>query len=797
MLSDKLRRRKTYNSRTDCKCISRWSSADLTNWSWKLMSPLFDVNLLDNKQVSVGDERLITDYKYARSSVPSNLSNIQSSDTSRKFSFQATLNISNLQNRKTSFQQQKQYPSSYAVQNISSKLSKCASTAQCNAPSLLTAPSTASYVPIHFSNLNDTSCSRATLTNDRFPLNLFKNGQIKCNSFHSDERLIYNTLYKDSKLTVIPEETNRSIISLLHQHPSLKGSNKFNKDPAMIPMVPLHVDGFMVESSDSSAIHSDVETTAANFDQNKTRYPKIHYRFEHVNICDYYRQHFVGKEHCNFIFLDSLVGLAILSLKREANGLAYRSIFRTDVSSKYAIFDCTNCTDVNPATLCVAIARQLDTRLSKFDVESVSYLNCLDTSDQILSYDERIESKTFKFGVILQREGQITEEQILHNTEHSEQFDTFLETIADRVNLKDFTHYRGGLDTSGNAESYYTTFKGKEIMFHVCTMLPLTPGDHQQLQRKRHIGNDIVMVVFQDCDSVTFSPDMLQSNFIHCIIVVQPKVKCILGKNTKETEYKVSVLRRNDVPAFGPSIPSENVSLDNLRNFLLTKLIHAEYACYRANKFSTLQTRTRQSLLQSLIGQIRPDIDTTEYYSSKSPKLFQYAITMKDSVQHLAFVGHVRKAINRRINNFLTVNPGRTKSLPSKFPIELKIINEDQLKQIIQCEQKFITTDPISMSKETSISETDSLPKTTEDILRVSSYSKDQSDNRKGRISADSLNDEGVDLDFPYSKDSGSESPDRIRSSFNSVACSTFNNSDYKKAQMLRKQNKIPREHEV
>lgn len=46
-------------------------------------------------------------------------------------------------------------------------------------------------------------------------------------------------------------------------------------------------------------------------------------------------------------------------------------------------------------------------------------------------------------------------------------------------------------------ESVYTRFRQKEIMFHVSTLLPYTVGDLQQLQRKRHIGNDIVAIIFQ------------------------------------------------------------------------------------------------------------------------------------------------------------------------------------------------------------------------------------------------------------------------------------------------------------
>ncbi len=34
-------------------------------------------------------------------------------------------------------------------------------------------------------------------------------------------------------------------------------------------------------------------------------------------------------------------------------------------------------------------------------------------------------------------------------------------------------------------------------MFHVSTLLPLHESDVQKLERKRHIGNDIVIVVFK------------------------------------------------------------------------------------------------------------------------------------------------------------------------------------------------------------------------------------------------------------------------------------------------------------
>lgn len=70
-----------------------------------------------------------------------------------------------------------------------------------------------------------------------------------------------------------------------------------------------------------------------------------------------------------------------------------------------------------------------------------------------------------------------------------------------------------------------------------------------QLQRKRHIGNDIVAVVFQD-ENTPFVPDMIASNFLHAYIVVQVVSQC-----SKDVLYRVS------------AVP------------LLLALVHVQHAC--------------------------------------------------------------------------------------------------------------------------------------------------------------------------------------------------------------------------
>ena len=88
-------------------------------------------------------------------------------------------------------------------------------------------------------------------------------------------------------------------------------------------------------------------------------------------------------------------------------------------------------------------------------------------------------------------------------------------------------------------------------MFHVSTMLPMQPqtGDEpvQQLARKRYIGNDIVVIVFQESSSTPFDVTSVASEFNHVWFVVQPI------KMHGKTHYRLAVCCKSGVGEFGPS----------------------------------------------------------------------------------------------------------------------------------------------------------------------------------------------------------------------------------------------------
>lgn len=63
-------------------------------------------------------------------------------------------------------------------------------------------------------------------------------------------------------------------------------------------------------------------------------------------------------------------------------------------------------------------------------------------------------------GVIYVKENQFSEEHILDNNENSPLFDEFLQTLGDKVRLRGFDKYKGGLDTvhdlTGISTTHYT-----------------------------------------------------------------------------------------------------------------------------------------------------------------------------------------------------------------------------------------------------------------------------------------------------------------------------------------------------
>ncbi|KAJ8280766.1 hypothetical protein GJAV_G00058740 [Gymnothorax javanicus] len=338
-----------------------------------------------------------------------------------------------------------------------------------------------------------------------------------------------------------------------------------------------------------------------------------HYSIEHVDLgARYYREHFHGKEHWDYFGTDEKLGPVALSIRREKlddtkelkDQYQYRIILRTSqlVTLRGSVLeDAVPSTARHGGVRSLPLKEVLEHVVPELSLGSLRLaLNVPKAPEQLLKLDEQGLSEKHKVGILLCRAGQSTEEEMYNNEEATPAFQKFLELLGEQVCLRGFTKYAAQLDTktdSTGTHSLYTTYQNYELMFHVSTMLPYMPNNPQQLLRKRHIGNDIVTIIFQEPGALPFTPQNIRSHFQHVFIIVRVHNPC-----SDSTCYSVAVSRMQDVPPFGPPIPSGATFRDpaQFRDFLLAKAINAENAAHKSEKFHAMATRTRQEYLRDL-----------------------------------------------------------------------------------------------------------------------------------------------------------------------------------------------------
>uniref|UniRef100_A0A672GBC3 Signal-induced proliferation-associated 1-like protein 1 n=1 Tax=Salarias fasciatus TaxID=181472 RepID=A0A672GBC3_SALFA len=337
------------------------------------------------------------------------------------------------------------------------------------------------------------------------------------------------------------------------------------------------------------------------------------YIVEHVDLgAYYYRKFFYLREHWNYFGIDEALGPVAVSLRREkldedkdhGQQYNYRLIFRTSELTTLRgsiLEDAVPSTSKHGTSRGLPVKEVLEYLLPELDLSCLRLaLNTPKVTEQLMKLDEQGLSFQVKVGVMYCRAGQSSEEEMYNNETAGPALEEFLQLLGEKVRLKGFTKYRAQLDTktdSTGTHSLYTSYKDYEIMFHVSTLLPYTPNNKQQLLRKRHIGNDIVTIVFQEPGAHPFTPKAIRSHFQHVFIVVRVHNPC-----SDSTCYSVAVTRSQDVPSFGPPIP-KGVTFPKstvFRDFLLAKVINAEKAAHKSDKFGAMATRTRQEYLRDL-----------------------------------------------------------------------------------------------------------------------------------------------------------------------------------------------------
>ncbi|XP_069576618.1 tuberin isoform X1 [Brachyistius frenatus] len=197
--------------------------------------------------------------------------------------------------------------------------------------------------------------------------------------------------------------------------------------------------------------------------------------------------------------------------------------------------------------------------------------------DQMPPYD------THKIGVVFVGAGQVNNEvAILSNEFGSNRYAGFLTGLGKLIHLKDCDPdqiFLGGLDQYGD-DGEFTYCWHDDIMqaiFHIATLMPNRESDKGCCNKKRHIGNDFVMVVYNDSGE-EYKLGTIKGQFNFVEVVIKPlDYECNL----------VTLQCRKDLEVLVDTTVAKIVSDRNLPLLVRQMALHANMASlvhqYRAN----------------------------------------------------------------------------------------------------------------------------------------------------------------------------------------------------------------------
>lgn len=367
----------------------------------------------------------------------------------------------------------------------------------------------------------------------------------------------------------------------------------------------------------------------------------------------FYEDFFIDKEHINLISKGSNKPIICSILKERFH---YRVLVRNSIEDRHYLIEKTKLDKLKLSfkSFTQKLFKSISPKLAGIKWTTVGD-DCL--KDDLLTFESYMVHRQFKVGVLLANEGQRREEDMFCNgayklyiglmvasnsknsqfsshqycflfllfffVSHLESgsvaYEEFLDFLGDKVELNGWKGFSGGLDTKTGTTgkfSIFSSFQDYEIMFHVSTLLPFSKSDPQQVERKRHLGNDIVVILFLDSQT-PYKPTLISSNFVHVVIVIQPL------KNNKgfTTHYRMCCVTKDGVENFSPSIPKPPFFAKNneYRSFLYNKsipiffiyfllffhntyndfgtVINAELACHRSEQFAKKLTNTREYVI--------------------------------------------------------------------------------------------------------------------------------------------------------------------------------------------------------
>ncbi|KAK6541742.1 Tuberous sclerosis 2-like protein [Orbilia ellipsospora] len=249
-----------------------------------------------------------------------------------------------------------------------------------------------------------------------------------------------------------------------------------------------------------------------------------------------------------------------------------------------------------PAVLPSHVLMQLTTDVSS-EMSRPVLLPEDDQTTRAISVFDRIPVVDFhKIGVVYVGAGQTEETEILSNVMGSSDYTDFVDKLGDLIALQGSTINTGGLDREHNMDgefAFYWNDKITQIIFHVTTMMPTNRiHDPQCTNKKRHIGNDFVNIVFNNSGlPYKFDTIPAQFNFVNIVITPEARTGFIATrlKNWDEADklyYHVQLMVKPGLPDISPAGGGEGkmVSGKSLSAFVRNLALNASVFAHVYNE---------------------------------------------------------------------------------------------------------------------------------------------------------------------------------------------------------------------
>lgn len=134
--------------------------------------------------------------------------------------------------------------------------------------------------------------------------------------------------------------------------------------------------------------------------------------------------------------------------------------------------------------------------------------------------------ETHKIGVLYVGPGQCNNEvEMLRNRHGSLRYTEFLRSLGTLVALRDAKKHNLFVNMDANGGDGKFTYIWQDdivqVTFHVATLMPNRESDPNCNEKKKHIGNDFVSIVYNESGE-EYNPNTIKGQFNNACVVVQP-----------------------------------------------------------------------------------------------------------------------------------------------------------------------------------------------------------------------------------------------------------------------------------